>query len=580
MMILLLTSLLQLTRGQDVTIDSLDGGPGLLPFKLGPTKIVAHYHSFLTFIDLNTINKQVEQVKSQLFDLKSNLSNKTLSLYDPHIEHLNIKLNSISDQLKTFEPNRAKRGLIDGLGSVVKSISGNLDYSDAIKYDHAIKVLQDNEFKLESELNNHISLNKEWVSLNEKTLGNIVKNQDKMSTVLNAIMMSDSHRETELTKYAHLAQHLLILGDNIEDLSQELYKLENTLSFIRASSTPHSIVSLENLKSMLSKIRILYSKDEILDVDYRDFYDIIKLGYFYVGDRITIVIKIPIAFPQPYDLYRLSIIPNKNHNFLIPTSPYIAISGKDHKYIETECPKINSWFLCQATPNYSTRDEPDCIQQLIIKQEIHRSCKQTAVTLMKEALEQLDDQHYTLYLPTPTKVKISCRQEQYRTLQGSFLVIVPLNCHVKTPEFTIANTNAHIKGHVVKIMEMPQYDESRHQDHPLFTLNTMNLENLHAINTKISLQSPVKLNDATEQSLYHTTIPLYVVILSLVAFIIAVASRRLRTYCLRKKTDVIESHIDTAQGIYAIPDTRSINPSEIKVDHRNISATISNKVLK
>lgn len=558
----------------------MDDGPGLLPFKLGPTRIVAYYHSFLNYIDLNNIHLQINLVKDQLLEFRPILNNKTLYLYDPHIKHLNNKISRLSDQLHTFEPNRIKRGLIDGLGSVIKSISGNLDYTDAVKYDKAIKELQNNEIRLESEFNSHVSLNKEWISCSTKVLDKIVENQKNISNALNLIMQSDSQRETELIKYAHLAQHLIILGDNIEDLSQEMLKLENTLAFIRASSTPHSIITLDDLNSILHRLRTLYSKDEVPDVSYRDFYDIIKLGYFYIDTGITIVIKMPIVYPLSYDLYKLPIIPNKHHKALIPILPYIAISGKDFTYLRTECPKINSWFLCQAPSNYQIQTEPDCIQNLIVKQEIHPSCKMTSVIIKKEALEQLDDRHYTLCFPNATKVKISCGQEQYRILHGSFLAVIPFNCYLKTTEFTIANTNERIKGHVVKLMEMPQYDESGPEEHPSVVLNSLNLETLHSLNTKISLQPPVHLNQATDSTIYHTTIPVYIILLCVVALIVVVASRRLRKRCLRNQIEIIQSGTDISRGIYATPDTSRPDPSQIKVDLRNISSTISNKVRK
>lgn len=407
-------------------------------------------------------------------------------------------------------------------------------------------------------------------------MDNILENQDKISKAFNQIMQSDTENETNLIKYAHLAQHLLILGDNIDDLSQELMNLENTLAFIRASSTPHSILSLENLKNIIRKLRVLYSNDEILDISYRDFYDIIKLGYFYIDKRITIVIKVPIVYPLSYNLYKLSVIPNKNHEVLIPTLPYIAISGNDHMYMETECPKVNSWFLCSPTSNCRIRSQPDCIQHLITEQRIHPTCKPTPVTVKKEALEQLDEQHYTICFPETTKVKITCGQEQYQNLQGSFLVIIPHNCRLTTSEFTIANSNEHIKGQVVKIMEMPQYDESRHLEHPSVTLNSGNLENLHSVNTKITLQTPVHLNQAYEPSLYHTTIPVYVILCAVVALIIAVAALRLRKR-LRNSADVTAENISTPHRIYAVPDIRSTNPNEIRVNPRSISATISNR---
>lgn len=574
----MLTLLLRPTHGQDVTIDSLDNGPGLLPFKLGATKMVTHYHSFLNYIDLDHIHSQIESVQSQILELRPQLNNKTLSLYDPHIEHLSNKLAKISSQINTFETSRNKRGLINGLGSVIKSISGNLDYTDAIKYENAIQILQANEQKLETQINNHVSLNKDWISHSSKLIDSIVTNQDKISKALTSIMKRDASKEADLIMYAHLAQHFLILGDNIEDLSEELSNLENTLSFIRASSTPYSIVSLEEIKNILYKLRILYSKDEILEIDFRNFYEIIKLGYFYLAKQIVIVIKVPIVSPVTYELYKLAIVPNKNHEVLIPSSPFVAISSTDSRYMETECPKVNLWFLCESKPNYKIQNQPDCIQHLIAHQELQEPCKLTQVVLTNEALEALDDKHYTLNFPTPTKIKTSCGQDQYRTLQGSYLAVIPLNCNLNTPGFTISNTNDRIKGHVVRIMEIPQYDESRRTDHPPTVLNTPNLENLHALSTSIMLESPVHLQKA-DPAIYHTTIPVYLLLLGAGALSTAIMYRRLRTRCRQKTNTTSETNNDVPEVVYATPAPRRIDPSHIRVDQRNISATLSNKIL-
>lgn len=295
-----------------------------------------------------------------------------------------------------------------------------------------------------------------------------------------------------MIKYAHLAQHFLILGGNIDRLSEELYKLENTLAFIRVSGAPHSILNIADLKVILDKLRILYHKDEILGVELRYFYDIIKLGYFYIDSQIVLVYKVPIASPSTYDLYKLSLIPNKNNQILIPNLPYIAISGHDSMYIETECPKVETWYLCERKSNYKLRDDPDCIQQLILKQEVQPTCKLTSVILTNEALEQLDGKHYTVSFPKQTKVKTSCGQEQFRILQGSYLISIPLGCYLKTPTFTINNADDRIKGHPLKIMELPAYREKVRAVDSSVILNSIDLENLHSINEKVSLQTPTK----------------------------------------------------------------------------------------
>lgn len=561
-------------------IDSLRDGPGLLPFKLGPTKVVSHYHSFLNYINLDVIFSQIKLVKLQLFELRPQLNNKTSSLYEPHIEYLDAKLRRISDQLQTFEPNRKKRGIIDGLGTVIKSISGNLDYTDAIKYSNAIRVLKNNEHKLESEIKNHISLNKEWVLENSKVLNNITINQDKITKILNLIMNSDTSRETDLIKYAHMAQHLIILGDNIDKLSEEIFRLENTLAFIRISGTPHSTLNIADLKMFLDKLRILYAKDEILDVEIRYFYDIIKLGYFYIDSQIVIVFKVPIAYPITYDLFKLSIVPNKNHQILIPTLPFIAISGKDSMYMETECPKVKQWYLCERKSNYQVHEDPDCIHQLIIKQELNPSCKLTSIILTREAMEQLDDKHYTVSFPNQTKVKISCGQEQYRILQGSYLAAIPFNCYLKTPEFTISNSNDRIKGHPLKIMDIPAHEERLLSKNSSVILNSIDLRHLHDVNEKISLQTPTRLEEIADDSLYHTTIPVYIILLSAVALAIGLTYRHFQAKRIQGNP-IEEAIAPTPTGIYSeITDKGKRHPYEIHVDHSNISATLSKNVSK
>lgn len=135
-------------RAEDILLDPLGNGPGLLPFKLGSTKIISQYHSFLFYINLEDIQSKVDSIKLQLNDYSPLINNKTSSLFEPHINYLSSKLEQISLQLYSFEPSRNKRGLVDGLGSIIKSISGNLDHTDAIKYNDAIRILQGNEDKL------------------------------------------------------------------------------------------------------------------------------------------------------------------------------------------------------------------------------------------------------------------------------------------------------------------------------------------------------------------------------------------------------------------------------------------------
>lgn len=83
----------------------------------------------------------------------------------------------------------------------------------------------------------------------------------------------------------HLSQYLVILEDNVETLSEALTKLEST-----------------NIYNMLNRLSTLYTKDEIFELNLRESYDIITLGYYYAENMVVIAYKVPMA-PAGYMIF-------------------------------------------------------------------------------------------------------------------------------------------------------------------------------------------------------------------------------------------------------------------------------------
>ncbi|XP_053602165.1 uncharacterized protein LOC128670489 [Plodia interpunctella] len=573
MYMILLTITLRLTMAQDVTLNTLDNGPGILPFKLGPTKMITHYHSFLYYIDLDMISLTINSVKSQIDSFRSDLNNKTASLYEPHISHLYNKIEMLLEQIHSFQHTRSRRGLVDGLGSIIKSVSGNLDYTDAIKYDNAIKVLQNNEKQLETELNEHISLGKEWIAKHSIVLDSIVKNQNRLANSIDHILNSDASRDYDMIKYAHLAQYLIIISDNTDNLYEEIHNLENMVAFIQSKTTAHYMINISTLNSTISRLRQLYSEEQIINIDLREYYEIIKTGSYYVGNKLAIVFMVPIASPLTYTLYKLSIAPNKQNQILVPIQPYVAIQETDSMYIATECPKVNTWYICKEELQQKIRDNEDCIQHLIMDQSISSSCQFIHANLTSSALEKLDDQHYTISLPTTTRLHISCRQEYYKNLQGTYLVSVPPSCMLKTLDFVISNVQNRIKGHAVQIAELPTEELATSKLQPTVRLNSINLEHLHETNAKISLQHPATLQKNDLSSLYHTTIPSYTLLFGTFIFaLILTLYWKLRRRSSKSKDEDIPK-ADYPDGHYSR--IQDIKPKDVKIDISNIPAISS-----
>lgn len=489
------------------------------------------------------------------------------------MDYLTNKLNKINLQLKSLEPNRVKRGLVDGLGSIIKSVTGNLDHSDAEKYNSAIKILENNEHKMLSEFNDHISLNKDWMTQHTMLIESITENQEKINKTLELILDKKAYADYSLLKYAKFAQLLAIISENTDDLALELTRLENILAFVRASSTHHSMIGIDNLGNMVRKLRNIYSNNEILDDDLREYYTIIKPGSYFSGKRIVIIFKFPIVSPDNFDLFKLSIVPNKFNHTFIPPYPFMATDGKAFMYMEAECPKFNHHHLCEESINHQPREHPDCIQNLIINQSLDKSCQPTRITLTKEAMEQLDDQHYTLIFPRPTKAELHCGRQEYITLSGSYLATIPQKCSLRTEEFTIININDQVKGQPLKITEISKnYNFEDNTSIPHLKLKSINLKGLHHIEDKILLQHPVELK-SIEGTFYHTTLPFYAFLFGAAVFVIAFGVRQ---YIRRKKITIAKPSSNEKKNheehSYAVPEE---SPAR-----RSTPATFSLNVLK
>lgn len=478
---------------------------------------MTHYHSFLQHIQLQDIEDNISTLQTQLSGFKNSLENDTFSLYELQIDYLYNKLDAVMIQLKTLEPNRVKRGLIDGLGSIIKSISGNLDYSDAIRYNNAIKILENSQTDIISEFNSHISLSKEWMNSYSNLISQLVENQSKLNSTLILLLDKDIHKDSNIIKYAKFAQLLTIITENIDDVLGELLKIENSLAFIRTSSTHHSMLNADSIARMIKKLREIYFKEQVIDLELRQYYDIIKPGYYYHGKQIVLVFKIPIASIESFDLFRLAVFPNRNMQALFPPSPYILTNRHTFLYMEAECPKYNNeWYLCEGRNN-QLRTSSDCVQSLIQNQTMHHTCGMITITLSQEAMEALDERHYILSFPHPTQAHTTCEREDFITLNGSFLATIPVGCTLQAGGFSISNSEDKITGQPLRIQSIKSFEMDLPSNPNRMDLKSIDLGNLHSIQNKVMLQPTLDNTQRETSTLYHTTIPFYGTLVAIIA---------------------------------------------------------------
>ncbi|XP_049887860.1 uncharacterized protein LOC126382136 [Pectinophora gossypiella] len=235
-------------------------------------------------------------------------------------------------------------------------------------------------------------------------------------------------------------------------------------------------------------------------------------------------------------------------------------------------PIIQDKFKSSSMNLVLSKVELENVKEYLRQQDIIRHYHDE-VSLSREAMEKLDDQHYVVSFPQPTKVRLTCGREDINSLQGSYLATIPVNCYLRTPEFTITNDNDEIKGQPLKLMKIPYDEEKRPTTTSHINLHSINLKGLHEIEDRIMMEAPLQLERAQPNALYHTTIPFYIVILSAGALTLYIVLRRYRLW--HHKT--IEDPASPAPGrhIYEKPG----NKKQLQT-LENVPATFSLNVLK
>lgn len=74
-----------ISQAQEIRLEDLADGPGILPFNIGDMKLTEQTHTFLQYIELTNIEDSINGIQSQLNEAKDKLTNDTYSLYEIQI---------------------------------------------------------------------------------------------------------------------------------------------------------------------------------------------------------------------------------------------------------------------------------------------------------------------------------------------------------------------------------------------------------------------------------------------------------------------------------------------------------------
>lgn len=378
------------------------------------------------FQEYYNLNVQYQELNGKI--LKNPLYATELDNYNKIIIYLQ---NTINDKISHTKINqskfkRNKRGLFDGLGTIIKTLTGNLDSEDGKKYDKILDDMFENQQNLENQLKLQYTLNQNLIQNFNKTMQDIQHNDIILKSRIMQLqtLVQGNFQQQDILYAKDIYNQLALLYNTILNVLQDV---ENSITFCKLKTMHPSIIKTKDLYSELQKIAMFYKNQLPFDLIYEnilDFETILDVYCKIENDQIIYFLSLPIDFEQKYELYYLQSIPTR-HEFefvtIIPNFKYL-LKSRDNQIIPlSDICKHSRVYQCS---NFlQVHNKATCEKQVLLH-ENSSHCTYTKLEIEENYIEYIPEinQHLAI-LKNLEKLKIKCQEAtEAKSLKGIYLI--------------------------------------------------------------------------------------------------------------------------------------------------------------
>lgn len=467
---------------EGLELANITANPGLLDSTLGRAKIVNGHHVLTHFYDLTALTnktlelwKNYQQTITRLSDDPQLLdSTKLLTMtINATYRLIDRKLNDIRVPMRE---TRVKRGLINGLGSVVKFITGNLDHEDELRYNSIVNHLQKNQEDLLTQIQHQYSINEAVQANFNRTIDLISKNNLELAEEIN-YLSTQVHLNNRRSESKALFEHYQIVLNIILDTVQDI---ESSLVACRSNSLHPSVVDSYLLAQELSKLSNHYG-DRLLNFRGQNLFEIqshIKVKCYIGVDEIVYFLNIPIVDPRDFEIHVIEPIPTfvaQEFLTIIPAAKRFLKHQNDVYPLTQDCPASHI-YMC---PNYFISPSDFPCESNFLKTGSTKNCKFIKLVAETNSIKLLYEiNSYLAFFPkSDTLSFVHPSSVQTRTLQGIYL-ISPGNQTIKYKNQTLFAPHNEIAGKPTIISDLSFTLESWQTPERELKLNDLELISL------------------------------------------------------------------------------------------------------
>lgn len=390
---------------------------------MGTASVIATHYDFILPINLTIPISHFADISGILNTVNFPLNNSSFFLND-QLQLASSLQSKVLSQIRQINPSyiRPKRGLFNALGSVIKFITGNLDYGDAEKYDKIINSLRND-------------------NSNFKRIASIILNStDEFQSALLTLQENQQTLESSFkslfntTAPPDILQKVAILSTAISSLStlSSLFEtIETAITFAKLNVLHNSIldptVLLQHLTSISSHVPGYYLPIEPSLSNIVTLEKVFKTIAFSKLNLLTFVVRIPLVERINFTLYKVlpAPVPRNSSFFLIfPTKDYLLLGNELYGLLDSACPLIQPHtYLCDTALSQISTSTAPCEVSLLQNLPSHPNCHPSSVKVSKNIITPVSPGKWIVTMPQPTPITARCdKDQQFMKLKGTHLL--------------------------------------------------------------------------------------------------------------------------------------------------------------
>lgn len=361
-------------------------------------------------------------------------------------DSVNLKYREIMSNTKNYA-FRQRRGLFNGIGTVWKTLTSNLDASDGEYFNDCIEKVSRDERHIESLLKNQISVTTSVIKSFNSTIQKLQIDEATFNEDINEIQKSITTLSDDVAYYdaqINVLNLCELLMESYSFIEHSVDDILNAITFARLNILHTSIITPLDLVESLRQISQSLSKNNIPLPAYSSsipqYLDIIGLEAYQSDSRIIFVLNIPLVEPETYTLYHLYPIPIQNnrtgfHHVTPITYKYIARDDDSMLYVPFKslenCKTLStSQKICTNALPYPIDSDSICEAQLLKQSQIvPHTCQITLLYAQEYNVQEIDYNLWLIAVSDPLPVTIKCKETSTRIIKTSSTLQLQPQCN-------------------------------------------------------------------------------------------------------------------------------------------------------